>query len=273
MARNVDRLKRLRRNPLVPYFKEMTDASPPPRPWRRLDDFALAFVFLTRLPLRLPGAPPDGALARSMTWFPIVGAAVGVFGGSVYALAHFAGLSAASAALLALAATVWVTGALHEDGLADTFDGLGGGRDRARKLAIMHDSRIGSYGALALLFSVGLRASALVAIAVPWTVLAAMVAAGSLSRVVAPVLAALLPPARTDGLGFLCGRHAARRLRLSASVLSSPQARADLERFRCCWPERWRQPRPWPRSRSGRSTATPATRWERLSKRARRPFF
>lgn len=184
----------------------MTDASPPPRPWRRLDDLALAFVFLTRLPLRLPGAPPDGALARSMTWFPIVGAAVGVFGGSVYALAHFAGLSAASAALLALAATVWVTGALHEDGLADTFDGLGGGRDRARKLAIMHDSRIGSYGALALLFSVGLRASALVAIAAPWTVLAAMVAAGSLSRVVAPVLAALLPPARTDGLGFLCGR-------------------------------------------------------------------
>ena len=81
-------------------------------------------------------------------------------------------------ALLALAAGMALTGALHEDGLADVADGFGGGRDKMAKLAIMRDSRLGSYGVLALIFSVGLRWSALVALADPLAVGLALMSAG-----------------------------------------------------------------------------------------------
>lgn len=195
------------RAPVRRTDKGMTDEPLPPE-WRRIDDVKLAVVFLTRLPIPLPGEPPAGALARAMLWFPAAGALVGALGALAYALAFVCGASPWVGAVLALIATGWVTGALHEDGLSDTADGFGGGRDRARKLEIMHDSRVGSYGALALILSVGLRASALAAIADPWTVAGALIAAHALSRAVAPVLAVLLPAARTDGLGFLCGRPA-----------------------------------------------------------------
>jgi adenosylcobinamide-GDP ribazoletransferase len=189
----------------------MTDQPPTDRPllarpWRRADDAILAVVFLTRIPLRLPGSPPDGALARAMGWFPLVGLVLGLTGAAVYALAGLAGLTPLLSALLALGAVVWLTGGLHEDGLADTFDGLGGGRERERKLEIMHDSRIGSYGALALMFSVGLRVAALAALQTPLKVALAYAVAASLSRAAAPLLAVTMTTARTDGLGFLCGR-------------------------------------------------------------------
>jgi adenosylcobinamide-GDP ribazoletransferase len=93
-----------------------------------------------------------------------------------------------------------LTGALHEDGLADVADGFGGGRDKMAKLAIMRDSRLGSYGVLALIFSVGLRWSALVALADPLAVAGALITAGALSRAVVPPVYGWLNPARTDGL-------------------------------------------------------------------------
>ncbi|CAO3432773.1 adenosylcobinamide-GDP ribazoletransferase [Azospirillum doebereinerae] len=180
-----------------------------PRPksaFRFVQDAALAVVFLTRLPLPLTGPLADGAPARAMAWFPLVGALIGLAGGAVLAVAWLIHLPPLAAALLALAATVWLTGGLHEDGAADVADGFGGGRDKARKLEIMRDSRVGSYGVLALVFSVAIRASALAALTNPGAAIAALVAAGALSRAGLAVVARTLPPARSDGLAAAQGK-------------------------------------------------------------------
>ena len=109
-------------------------------------DLFSAAAFLTRLPV--PAAHvPTGGLAQAARAFPVVGAGVGAAAGGVLWLAAQAGLPPLVCALLALAAAALVTGALHEDGLADLADGLGGGRDREAKLRIMRDSRIGAFGA------------------------------------------------------------------------------------------------------------------------------
>src|SRR5581483_1985388 len=119
--------------------------------WR--DDLVTASLFLTRLPLaRLLRAPPPAsaeALTHALRAFPLVGAAIGLIAALVYWVAALFGLAPLPGALLAVGATVLLTGGLHEDGLADCADGFGGGRDRDSKLAIMRDSRIGSYGVLA----------------------------------------------------------------------------------------------------------------------------
>jgi len=177
--------------------------------FRFVQDAALAVVFLTRLPLPLTGPLADGAAARAMAWFPVVGALIGMVGGLVFTLAELVRLPPMAAALLALAAMVWLTGGLHEDGAADVADGFGGGRDRTRKLEIMRDSRVGSYGVLALVFSVAIRASALAALTQPGTALAALVGAGALSRAGLALVARLLPPARSDGLAAAQGRPGA----------------------------------------------------------------
>lgn len=174
--------------------------------WGLLDDARLAVVFLTRLPLPLRCAPPEGAHARAMAWFPVVGALIGLAGAAVHGLALAGNLPPAVAALLALGATIWITGALHEDGLADVADGLGGGRDRDRKLEIMRDSRVGTYGVLALLLSVGLRAAALATPGDPWAVATGLAAAAALSRGLVPMVPLCLAPARRDGLAAGHGR-------------------------------------------------------------------
>jgi adenosylcobinamide-GDP ribazoletransferase len=127
---------------------------------RQIQLFICAVQFLTRLPTpRLAGFEPDWT-ARSARYFPLVGQLVGAISAAAY-------LGAALvwppwiAALLAVAAGVVVTGGFHEDGLADAVDGLGGGHDRARRLAIMKDSRIGTYGVLALGLTVALKVAAL----------------------------------------------------------------------------------------------------------------
>jgi adenosylcobinamide-GDP ribazoletransferase len=114
------------------------------------------------------------------------------------ALVFAAGFPPLLGAAWALCVTMLLTGALHEDGLADMTDGFGGGRSPARKLEIMRDSRIGSYGALALMMSLLLRVSAVAAIPHPAP---ALIAAGIVGRgaMIVPLL--LLPPARPDGLG------------------------------------------------------------------------
>jgi adenosylcobinamide-GDP ribazoletransferase len=119
----------------------------------------------------------------------------------VYGLVRQAGVPPLLAACWALAAIVLATGALHEDGLADTADGFGGGATPARKLEIMRDSRIGSYGALALIGSVAVRVAAMAALGAPWRVAAALCAAGALGRAAIAVLLVMLRPAREDGLG------------------------------------------------------------------------
>jgi adenosylcobinamide-GDP ribazoletransferase len=158
-----------------------------------------AFAFLTRLPVRFESAPPP--LARAAFAFPLVGLAVGAVGGLVLLGAARAGIGPLAGALLALAVQALLTGGLHEDGLADTADGFGGGATRERKLEIMRDSRIGSYGVMAVVFSIGLRVAALGWFPTPEMAAVALVAAGTASRGYLPLLMRMLPPARADGLG------------------------------------------------------------------------
>ncbi len=171
-----------------------------------LDDVKTALQFLTRLPVQVPAASGMAGVARAAWAFPLVGLVVGLAGAIAFTLALRVGLPPAIAAILALAATILVTGALHEDGLADLFDALGGHAGRARALEIMRDSRIGTYGTLALLLGLSLRAAALATLAAPWAVGTALVVAGCISRALMALLMALQHPARSDGLGAAAGR-------------------------------------------------------------------
>lgn len=168
-----------------------------------LRELAAAFGLLTRLPLwRLPAWPttPPQTIARGVWAYPVVGATIGAIGALTYALATRLGLPPALAAIWTVAAQILATGALHEDGLADTADGLGGGRTPARKLEIMRDSRIGSFGAIALILSTTARITALAAIADPARVAVVLVLAGSLARAAIIVVLLTTRPARVDGL-------------------------------------------------------------------------
>ncbi|MFN3400275.1 MAG: adenosylcobinamide-GDP ribazoletransferase [Ferrovibrio sp.] len=183
-------------------------------------DLRLALMLLTRLPTGRSASPDDATVARAAWIFPVVGLLVGATGGGVFMLASHLGLGIASAALLAMGMQVLLTGALHEDGLADTADGFGGGRSRERKLEIMRDSRIGTYGVVALVLILSLRFTALQDIASNLlsisdeldeatgqnsAVIIALIAAGALSRAAMAVVWYLLPPARSDGLAASSG--------------------------------------------------------------------
>lgn len=154
---------------------------------------AVALQFLTRVPVRLAAFDPQW-LHDSARHFPLVGALVGAFGAAVL-LAAAQVWPPVLAVLLAMAATVWLTGGFHEDGLADTCDGLGGAVSRERALLIMKDSRLGSYGALGLVLTLALKAAALTLLAsrAPLLAAAALVLAHGLSRGAAVALLALLP--------------------------------------------------------------------------------
>ena len=119
---------------------------------------------------------------------------------------------------MSLVATLVVTGCLHEDGLADTADGFGGGATRERKLEIMRDSRIGTYGVCALTMSILIRAGALASLADPRTVVFALIAAHGAARATLPLFMALLPPARSDGLSHAAGRPAQDRLLIAGAL-------------------------------------------------------
>lgn len=119
-----------------------------------LADLRAAVSFLTRIPAHDPTRPFDAAsLSRVALWFPAVGLLVGAVMGGVRLLADL-GLDPAPATLLALLAAVLVTGGFHEDGLADASDGMGAHVARERRLEIFKDSRVGTYGALAVAFMV-----------------------------------------------------------------------------------------------------------------------
>lgn len=168
-------------------------------------DIAVALALLTRLPLP---ALPDAAFARQAraAWaFPVAGAVVGGLAATVAGLALALGLDPVLAAGLALAAQVLLTGAMHEDGLADTADGLWGGQTPERRLEIMKDSRIGSYGVLALLLGTGLRWAALTSVIAALGVWV-LPALGALSRAGLPAVMAALPRARPGGLSDSVGQ-------------------------------------------------------------------
>lgn len=166
-----------------------------------------AAMLLTRAPvawLRPDGAAPD--LAGSAWAWPVLGALLGAAAGAVCEAALRLGLSAPLAAAWTLLALVLPTGALHEDGLADAADGIFGGATPERRLAIMRDSRIGSYGALALLLSFALRGTAVLALAQRGgLVLPGLAVAGGLARAAMVLVLLVVPPARRDGLAALLG--------------------------------------------------------------------
>ncbi|MDA8249883.1 MAG: adenosylcobinamide-GDP ribazoletransferase [Rhodospirillales bacterium] len=168
-----------------------------------LRELAGACGLLTRLPVGRWAAGADPA--RCVWAYPLAGALVGALAAAVYALGRGVGLGAPVAAAWALAALLAVTGALHEDGLADAADALGGGRTVARRLEIMRDSRIGSFGALALVLSTALRLAAVAALA-PGAAAGALIASGALGRAAMLLPLLLLRPARPDGLGTSLAR-------------------------------------------------------------------
>lgn len=169
-----------------------------------LGQFAAAWTLLSRLPWPFAVPRDLSAIGRGVWAFPIVGALLGALGGGAYWLARGIGLPSLVAAALAIGLLAFATGALHEDGLADTADGFGGGRTRDEKLAIMRDSRIGAYGVLALVIVSLLRVGALAAMDGA-AGFAALIAAAALGRGFAALPMSLLPPARADGLGRAAG--------------------------------------------------------------------
>lgn len=168
-------------------------------------DILIALALLTRLPIRLD----DAHFTRSAqaAWaYPIAGLVLGMIAGLAGHVALSFGLPNEIAALISLATLIMVSGAMHEDGLADTVDGFWGGWDRAVRLEIMHDSRIGTYGVIALALSLAARWMALTLLFSSDGALFALMAAGALSRAMMPVLMYAMPHARNTGLSKSVGR-------------------------------------------------------------------
>ncbi|WP_116131454.1 adenosylcobinamide-GDP ribazoletransferase [Tropicimonas sp. IMCC34043] len=168
-------------------------------------DIPLALGLLTRLPVPVDAGFAQARGAGAAWAYPLAGLAAAMIAGGIGWGAAALGLPAGVAAGLALTAQIVLTGAMHEDGLADAADGLWGGWSRERRLEIMKDSRMGAYGTLALILSVGLRWAALAALD-PAMLLPAMVAAALLSRAVMVGVMAALPNARDGGLSRGIGR-------------------------------------------------------------------
>jgi adenosylcobinamide-GDP ribazoletransferase len=159
--------------------------------------FLLAAGFFTRLPV--PAMPDfqESDLNHAARYFPLVGLLVGLLGAIVWWLASLV-FPAAIAVLFSMASTIYLTGAFHEDGLADSADGLGGGLDKTRQLEIMQDSRLGSYGAIALIGILLFKfqaLSALTAAILPF----GLIAAHSLSRLAAVYVMATMQYVRVSG--------------------------------------------------------------------------
>ncbi|MDR6758547.1 adenosylcobinamide-GDP ribazoletransferase [Mycoplana sp. BE70] len=192
-----------------------------------IDDVARSVAFLSRI--RVPQRHfdgHDGRLGRTVRAFPVAGLLIVLPAAVLLSILEALGAASLLSALLVLSVQTLLTGALHEDGLSDAADGLGGGRDRDSALTIMKDSRVGSYGVVALILSYGLRAAALAAI-IPF--LSPLGAAMMLLAVAAASRAAMvwhwsaLPPARKDGVAASVGQpepDAARAALLSGAAIA-----------------------------------------------------
>lgn len=171
----------------------------------RWDDIPAALGLLTRLPISVDTDAATKRGAASAWAYPLAGATVATIACTLTAAALWLGLPIPLAAALLLAIQIILTGAMHEDGLADCADGLWGGWTPERRLEIMKDSAIGAYGTLALILSLILRWQALTLI-LPHSLWAAPIAAATLSRAPMVALMAALPHARSNGLSQSVGR-------------------------------------------------------------------
>lgn len=184
-----------------------------------VNETARAIGFLSRIPVSARYFENhDGSLSRTVMAFPLAGFVISLPAALLLTLLTLVGAPPFVTVLTALTLQILVTGALHEDGLCDTADGLGGGRDRDRALAIMKDSRIGTYGALALILSVGLRAAALAGVVStesPFAGAFAWLTAAALSRAVMVWHWSALPPAKADGVATSVGTPDGAALRIA----------------------------------------------------------
>ena len=185
----------------------------------RLAELQLAFMLLTRLPAgTLTSQLPELAHAR---WaFPIVGCIVGGIIAASYIILSLLLLPSFAAAILAITAGLFSTGAIHEDGLADCADGFGGGQNREKKLAIMRDSAIGSYGTLSLIIIMGLRISLLSMLPAKLEIVTPIIICAVISRYAMVGYLCLLPVARQDGLGNQASGNQASGDNISALLLA-----------------------------------------------------
>jgi len=189
-------------------------------------DLGNALRFLTRLPVpwtreaarpdflddavdEEQDAPAPRPFGRTVRAFPLVGALLGIAAGFAFAIATGLGLPVLVAGVIAVAVLALMTGALHEDGLADMADGFGGGRNAEKKLAIMSDSRIGAYGVIVLVLVLAAKVGALADLADIGVVMSGLICASAASRAAMVAMMRWLPAARGDGLGAQAGRPAA----------------------------------------------------------------
>lgn len=169
-------------------------------------DIPAAAGLLTRVPVRVNTALAMQRGARAAWAYPIVGLKIAIALAALGYVALWVGVSPAITAALLITLSASLTGAMHEDGLADSADGLWGGWTREKRLAIMKDSRTGAYGVLALILSILIRWTALTTILVTdhWT--AALICIGMLSRAAMVAVMTGLPQARDTGLSQSVGR-------------------------------------------------------------------
>lgn len=181
-------------------------------------DLPAALGLLTRLPVPVDGARAAARGARAAWAWPLAGVAVAALAVAAGGAALGLGLPPVLAAAVVVAVQVAITGAMHEDGLADSADGLWGGWDRDRRLAIMKDSHSGTYGVIALVLSLIARWAAVAALmAAPgwgW----AIVAVAATSRAGMAVLSGALPVARPGGLSGRVGRPPAATVRAAVGI-------------------------------------------------------
>ncbi|PZF77862.1 adenosylcobinamide-GDP ribazoletransferase [Aestuariivirga litoralis] len=176
--------------------------------FRPFASFLMALRFLTRMPVPFVRTVDPPPLKDSMYMFPVVGAVVGAIAGLALVLADLARLPELFCGLFALAIAAMITGAFHEDGLADVADGFGGGNTREERLEIMKDSRIGAFGTLTLIITILARASLLGALLVlkPGAIILLVAGAAAFSRALMVDLLWATRPARANGLSAMAGQ-------------------------------------------------------------------
>ncbi len=171
-----------------------------------LGDFWRALALLSRIPVFIPGDFSPDAVARSVWCWPLIGLFVA---GIAIIPAYLAAVLTGNVVIAAIVATfslVLLTGAMHEDGIADCADGFGGGADRQRKLDIMRDSRIGTYGVVALVLALVMRVAILGAAGDSGSMAAILIVKAVMSRAAMPIVMYVFDPARENGLGKSAGR-------------------------------------------------------------------
>jgi adenosylcobinamide-GDP ribazoletransferase len=175
---------------------------------RPLAELLLSLRYLTRLPIPFARTLDMPPLAQAMRFFAVAGAVVGALSGAVLVLLNLAGLPSLLAAVLAVGVGAIITGAIHEDGIADMADGFGGGSTREERLEIMHDSRIGAYGTIALMITLLARVVVFEAMLglEPLSAIVLISAAAAFSRAMMVDVLWATRPAGEDDRAHLLGR-------------------------------------------------------------------